>query len=190
MTRFERGSRGKGEQRAVSPVVATVLLVAIVVVLAATIGAYALEFGDDPATRQPNVDFTFEFNDSDDTAEDSLDIVHASGETVYVGDAAESGTVAAGDLYIIADQPYEDDTIDGDGDGFECGSPSGGQYECSFNFDNDFRVPGETMSAGERFRIYAAEQSTPFERATVTIVYRPEDGTRSYVLAEWTGPDA
>jgi flagellin-like protein len=187
MTRFERGSRGDRGRRAVSPVVATVLLVAIVVVLAATIGAYALEFGDDPATRQPNVDFTFEFNDSEG-AEDTLDIVHASGETVYVGDAAESGTVAAGNLYIIADQPYEDDTI-GSG-GFECGSPSGGQYECSFNFDNDFRVPGETMSAGERFRIYAAEPSTPFERATVTIVYRPEDGTRSYVLAEWTGPDA
>lgn len=188
------GSAGAsdGAGRAVSPVIGVVLMVAIVVVLAATFGAFAMDFGNDPATRQPNIDFTFEFHDDiGDGDEDALDIIHDGGETVSVADGDDAMTVAAGDLYIVADEPYEDDTLTGY-TGFECGSPSGGQYECSFNFDDDadsFGLGDEEMSAGERFRIYATEGSVAFETATVRIVYKPEDGTRSYVLATWEGPE-
>ncbi|WP_276258050.1 type IV pilin N-terminal domain-containing protein [Haloglomus litoreum] len=185
------GSRGPRAlvERAVSPVIGVVLMVAIVVILAATMGVFAMGFGDDPATPQPNIDFTFEFHDDvGDNGEDALDIVHDGGETVEVADGSQPQTVAAGDLYIVADYPYEDDTLAASG--FECGSPSGGQYECSFNFDDEFAIPGDSMSAGERFRIYGADPSTEFEKATVRIVYKPEDGTRSYVLATWEGPEA
>lgn len=186
---------GSGESgRAVSPVIGVVLMVAIVVILAATIGVFAMDFGNDPATRQPNIDFTFEFHDDiGDNGEDALDIIHDGGETVAVADGDDAMTVAAGDLYIVADYPYEDDTFSSYS-GFECGSPSGGQYECSFNFDDDaddsFGLDDEEMSAGERFRIYATEGSTEFEKATVRIVYKPEGGTRSYILATWEGPEA
>jgi flagellin-like protein len=190
MVRPGRPDSGSGEGRAVSPVVGTVLLVAIVLLLAVALGTLTAGFGDDPATRQPNIEFTFEFTDSDDGSEDVLDIVHDGGETVDVADGNQPLTVAAGDLFIVADYPYEDDTLGGGGSGFECGSPSGGQYECSFNFDDEFSIPGDSMSAGERFRLYGEEPDTPLERATVRIVYRPEGGTRSYILATWTGPEA
>lgn len=177
--------------RAVSPVVGVVLMVAIVVLLAAVVGTFVTGFGDDPATRQPNLAFTFEFeDDAGPNGEDVFHIVHDGGETIYVGPSDESDSVAAGDIYILADEPYEDDTFSGGG--YECPSLGGppDNYRCSFNFDNDFRVPGDEMTAGERFTIYGADGSTPFETATVRILYQPEDADRSYVLAEWSGPDA
>lgn len=190
------GSEGSVEwvERAVSPVIGVVLMVAIVVILGATMGVFAMGFGDDPATRQPNIDFTFEFHDDvGANGEDALDIVHDGGETVEVADGSQAQTVAAGDLYIVADYPYEDDTFSSYS-GFECGSASGDHYECSFNFDDDatdsFGLDDEEMSAGEQFRIYATEGGTEFEKATVRIVYRPEDGTRSYILTTWEGPEA
>lgn len=181
-------------ERAVSPVIGVVLMVAIVVGLAATMGVFAMGFGDDPATRQPNIDFTFEFHDdAGANGEDALDIIHDGGETVEVADGNDALTLAAGDLYIVADYPYEDDTFTGGGSGFECGSPSGDQYECSFNFDDDadsFGLDDEEMSAGERFRIYGTEGSTEFHKATVRIVYKPEGSERSYILTTWEGPEA
>jgi flagellin-like protein len=180
-------------ERAVSPVIGIVLMVAIVVVLAATMGVFAMGFGDDPATRQPNIDFTFEFHDdAGANGEDAVDIIHDGGETVAVADGDDGGTVAAGDLYIVADYPYEDDTLS-KYSGFECEAASGEHYECSFNFDDDadsFGLDDEEMSAGERFRIYATEDSTEFHKATVRIVYKPEGSDRSYILTTWEGPEA
>jgi flagellin-like protein len=185
-----RSPSATGGRRAVSPVIGVILMVAIVVILAAIVGTFVTSFGDDPATRQPNLKFTFEFeDDAGPNGEDTFHIVHDGGETIYVGPSDESSSVAAGDIYILADEPYEDDTFGGGG--YECPSLGGppDNYRCSFNFDNDFRVPGDEMTAGERFTVYGADGSTPFESATVKILYRPENSARSYVLAEWRGPE-
>ncbi|KTG09573.1 hypothetical protein AUR64_16420 [Haloprofundus marisrubri] len=66
----------QGENRAVSPVIGVILMVAITVILAAVIGTFVLGLGDQVGNSAPQASFDFSYND------DSVTITHAGGATV------------------------------------------------------------------------------------------------------------
>jgi flagellin-like protein len=76
-------------ERAVSPVIGVILMVAITVILAAVIGAFVLEIGDQQETA-PTASFTFDqevryYNDStDNTNLTTLEVSHAGGQTIDI----------------------------------------------------------------------------------------------------------
>ncbi|WP_083866582.1 type IV pilin [Natronococcus occultus] len=64
------------DERAVSPVIGVILMVAITVILAAVIGTFVLGLGDDVTeSTAPTADFDFDY-------EDELTVTHAGGDAI------------------------------------------------------------------------------------------------------------
>jgi len=78
------------EDRAVSPVIGVILMVAITVILAAVIGTFVLGLGDQVSDNAPQASFSFDFNANGDFdgqtgapgAGDIVNITHEGGETI------------------------------------------------------------------------------------------------------------
>jgi flagellin-like protein len=69
------------EDRAVSPVIGVILMVAITVILAAVIGTFVLGLGDQVSDNAPQASFSFDFN-IPDTGTAYVNITHEGGETI------------------------------------------------------------------------------------------------------------
>ena len=80
---------GGDEERAVSPVIGVILMVAITVILAAVIGTFVLGLGDRISQAQPNAQFDFDYtvgnNDEVEISHDGGDGVESSQVTVTIG---------------------------------------------------------------------------------------------------------
>jgi flagellin-like protein len=74
------------EDRAVSPVIGVILMVAITVILAAVIGTFVLGLGDQVSESAPQASFSFDFTDSGDGFNgdpgDTVTLTHEGGETL------------------------------------------------------------------------------------------------------------
>jgi flagellin-like protein len=83
------------DDRAVSPVIGVILMVAITVILAAVIGAFALSFTQGGQSSAPQVSFTAEYNE---TADNVVQLTVSSGDTVdaeavtFEGDVTSAGS--------------------------------------------------------------------------------------------------
>lgn len=108
---------------AVSPVIGVILMVAITVILAAVIGAFTLSFGSQADRQNPQVKWSFSFEDNFDGGPDTgfderVTVTHDGGNSVDVsrlhiaGVSADdssyslslvSGELSAGDQFIIYD---------------------------------------------------------------------------------------
>ena len=87
------------EERAVSPVIGVILMVAITVILAAVIGAFVLGLGGE-TQETPQASLSFELVDGD------VEVEHRGGDTFNTSD-----TRIAGD---IDDADWDDDSSDTD----------------------------------------------------------------------------
>ena len=70
-------------ERAVSPVIGVILMVAITVILAAVIGTFVLGLGDSLGDNQPTAQLTVE---NVDFTDNNLDVVHNGGDTLQGDD--------------------------------------------------------------------------------------------------------
>ncbi|ELZ78228.1 hypothetical protein C455_11113 [Haloferax larsenii JCM 13917] len=70
------------EDRAVSPVIGVILMVAITVILAAVIGTFVLGLGDQVQETAPQASFAFDY----DSGSGDLTITHESGESISDSD--------------------------------------------------------------------------------------------------------
>ena len=97
------------EDRAVSPVIGVILMVAITVILAAVIGTFVLGLGDQVSESAPQASFSFEFNDSD-----GVNITHEGGETLEAGNINVSGdgTTALAEVSGFGDPITAGDTAE------------------------------------------------------------------------------
>lgn len=114
---FKKLFETDGDERAVSPVIGVILMVAITVILAAVIGAFVIGIGDDQQTV-PTASFDF------DDDGDEVTITHSTGDSIPVdnidvtvdGDEAttnswsSSDDISAGDTFVVED----DDVSSGD----------------------------------------------------------------------------
>jgi len=156
------GRRDSGQDRAVSPVIGVILVVAIVVILAAVVGAYATSFGDSGSEPMPNVRLDATYND---------DLGAANGEYLNV-------TMQGGDRAPLAkiDLAVSDAT---DGSGTPAtltGDP--------------LATVGDEFVTRDRFSINATSFDTgnlELNDATVTLVWNPDpnSGERGQTQALW-----
>jgi len=104
------------EDRAVSPVIGVILMVAITVILAAVIGTFVLGLGDQVSENAPQASFSIEFADNGGFSGgtgDYVNITHDGGETLdnstldVEGDGADS-------LSYVSDSTWDDAISSGD----------------------------------------------------------------------------
>lgn len=69
------------DEKAVSPVIGVILMVAITVILAAVIGSFVLNLGGSLQQSAPQASFDFDF-DTDNT---SVNVTHSTGDTINEG---------------------------------------------------------------------------------------------------------
>ena len=80
---YERLSAINDDDRAVSPVIGVILMVAITVILAAVIGTFVLGLGDSLGDNQPTAQLSV---DDVDFNNDNVTIGHNGGDTLQGGD--------------------------------------------------------------------------------------------------------
>jgi flagellin-like protein len=82
------------EDRAVSPVIGVILMVAITVILAAVIGTFVLGLGDQVSESAPQAQFSFDFET--DSGTDIINITHDGGDSIQADqlEVAVNGTTA------------------------------------------------------------------------------------------------
>jgi len=97
------------DDRAVSPVIGVILMVAITVILAAVIGTFVLGLGDQVSENAPQASFSFDF----DTANSNVTITHEGGDTLdnsTISIDGDDGGLAPGDVNHPGD--WDDGTVE------------------------------------------------------------------------------
>ena len=160
-----------GGERAVSPVIGGVLLVAIVVILAAVLGAFATGLGT--AEPAPHAQFTFEILEKSGQP-DELVVTHETGDSV-----------PNTELYFV---------IEGEDVQDEEGSPSGGKLSWyavaeDGGEETTTMTRGESVSMGDKATIEVAGGGQPeLEDKVVYLVWQGQGN--SATIDVWRGPDA
>ena len=133
------------EERAVSPVIGVILMVAITVILAAVIGAFVLGIGGDQnATPQASISLDATVDESD-SANSAIEIVHNGGQTLELddlqlsingtielnpvagaGDSEAGDTLISGESLEVSNDDMDEDPIDDDATIRLIHEPSGG----------------------------------------------------------------
>ena len=160
-TMFEKLGKkllGNEEERAVSPVIGVILMVAITVILAAVIAAFVLDMGDSVGDTSPQATYEWGIDITEDggdtavevtishTGGDDIDVSHLSANTegdVDVDDWAGGDYVTAGDdLTITYDSDVADET-----DVFE--NWDGGEYSMAEDsISDDLTITWESADGG------------------------------------------
>ncbi|WP_348610649.1 type IV pilin N-terminal domain-containing protein [Halobaculum rarum] len=104
------------DDRAVSPVIGVILMVAITVILAAVIGSFVLGLGNSVQQTSPNANFQFDYSATGDNYD--VTATHTGGDTIPDGDTLNltdgtdtnttpfsSGAMSAGDSLSITTTP-------------------------------------------------------------------------------------
>jgi len=78
------------DDRAVSPVIGVILMVAITVILAAVIGSFVLGLGNSVQQTAPNANFQFDYNSSASPME--VTATHTGGDTISADDSVTLNT--------------------------------------------------------------------------------------------------
>ncbi|WP_251328311.1 type IV pilin [Haloplanus pelagicus] len=108
------------DDRAVSPVIGVILMVAITVILAAVIGTFVLGLGDQVSDSAPQASFSFDFADGGDgfggNANDVVNITHEGGETIENSTLSVSGDGTNSLSYVANDSNWGDDDVVSAGD--------------------------------------------------------------------------
>jgi len=167
--------------RAVSPVIAVILMVAITVILAAVIATFVLSLGSSVSETAPQANFEFAFDDGDAGSNlygpnDQLTITHSGGDTM------------ASDALVVRMTGSDFKYLDGPN------SVAPSPYKSSRTFAD--MGTADDVSAGTNVTLYidhddASNNATleQFDRASVSVIYDPPNSDQTAVLTRWDGPD-
>jgi len=182
------------DDRAVSPVIGVILMVAITVILAAVIGTFVLGLGDQVQQTSPQASFGFDYTPGDrdvdvdsgssgdeNVPDDSLTITHETGDSL-------SGSQVS--LSINGHTAHADDD----------GSTESVVLEDSSTRSGDAQWPTD-VSAGNSVTIDRGDFATAADggdaalnldlsAATVRVTWSSDTGDSSSTLAKWSGPEA
>ncbi len=149
------------EDRAVSPVIGVILMVAITVILAAVIGTFVLGLGENVQST-PQAKFAFDYQS------DNVTVTHEGGDAI-----------SAEELNVTATSQFSYYT------GGSLANPSPSNSSISFQ---DMGIDGE-VSAGNSVKI-GKPSGGNFNTDTVRVVWSDLNTDKSATLGKWTGPDA
>lgn len=158
------------DDRAVSPVIGTMLMLLIGVILTASIGPFVFGLSTNVDGSSPDTQFDFEFTDAP-SEHDTLVITYTgrevlSGENLNVTVTEATNKSGASVRHAANDFPYP--KVEGsDTNAVDAG---------------DFHSTGISDSG--------AEGELDLNGATVSVVWKSPETGRTDVLATWTGPDA
>jgi len=152
------------DDRAVSPVIGVILMVAITVILAAVIGTFVLGLGDQIQSTTPQASFGFDTSD----AKQNVTITHQSGDSIE----ASSLSISSTRTFVEANN--------GTGESPETSKVWG-------NFDS---FTGDSVSAGSTVEITAGDagDADDFAGATVRVIYDSPDSDSSSTLGKFEVP--
>lgn len=166
------------EDRAVSPVIGVVLMVAITVILAATIGTFVLGLGDQVQSQAPQTSFSFDHTQDTSDPGDELDVTHDAGDSI---DATRVEIVVSG----------AGDHVDDDGADLQ----SANDWQSLDPASTDEITAGSTVTLTKaNFTADGAGNGTvdalDLTDSTTRITWVDESGDRSATLGKFSGPDA
>lgn len=157
------------QDRAVTPVIGVILIVAITVILASIVGVYALDLGSGISEGNPPA-MSFDFNYKTSGGSDSLNVTFEAGDKV---DAERLELVVSG-------------AQDADNNGRYAFTDDAGLNADSGTFES-----GESVTLNETI---TGNSPLDLGEATVRVVWTSQntnpDATRSATVATWTGPEA
>tara|TARA_B100000900_G_scaffold268307_1_gene229062 strand:+ start:42 stop:1487 length:1446 start_codon:yes stop_codon:yes gene_type:complete len=174
------------DESAVSPVIATILMVAITVVLSGVVYVWAAQLADTDTKGVPRVTFDITNVDSGDTATDHWKITVGQAQTVLATQAVEVSVTyanAAGEIvtvttnlastdHVYGFSPYNSDQLVTFGDVVTIGDD---EVISSFSTGDDVYV--KTHDA----------DGTPLVDATIRIIYNPPGDTQGAILKTYSG---
>jgi len=157
------------DEKAVSPVIGVILMVAITVILAAVIGTFVLGLGNQVQETSPNANIAFDYtNDSD--GDDTLQITHETGDTI---EASQVSVVVSGST--------------------GGGTDANGKYAWNDFTDEDV----EEINAGSSITVTDDVldsddngENLNLASASARVTWSSDSGGSSATLGEWSGPEA
>ncbi|WP_318569924.1 type IV pilin N-terminal domain-containing protein [Salinigranum marinum] len=144
------------QDRAVSPVIGVILMVAITVILAAVIGTFVLGLGDQVSESAPQAQFTFDYD-----GDSKINITHDGGDAIDAGTLSITSGInvnvsSTGSSYTP--DPAASTTVELEGNGFSSGD--------TINAGTTIYVKGDGSFDGETVRIV---WSSPNSDKTATV---------------------
>jgi FlaG/FlaF family flagellin (archaellin) len=177
-------------------VVGVVLMISLTLVLGSLVGAAATDIGTNAMSpTEPSIGFAFTFENTPPGQSDALVVTHQAGVTVgadevsfvLVGAEAydDPSEAAAGTCTVSTGPQNEWQQLAG-------GSPSEVQAGSTVSVTGPVaaNADGDPLPQTDVCDSDSATDRLELDAATVRIVWTADDGDTSYVLAEWSGPDA
>jgi flagellin-like protein len=157
------------EDRAVSPVIGVILMVAITVILAAVIGTFVLGLGDQVSESAPQAQFTFDFD-----GDDQVNITHDGGDAINAEDLNITTSVPIAIDGADADSTYADAD---DQSTVGSGSPSSANLVDTGEF-----ASGDTISAGTTISVIGND---PLTGETVRVVWSSPNSDKTATIGQF-----
>ncbi len=148
------------DDKAVSPVIGVILMVAVTVILAAVIGAFVLGFGDSLSEPAPDAQIDFDYDANDE----EITIAHDGGQTL---NADNTGFLSVTGVVGIDDEDWESGL---DADGVED--------------DNTAAVTESISSGGE----IVTDEPVDEDASEVELVWENGDRSNSQEIGSFTIP--
>ncbi|WP_083867357.1 type IV pilin [Natrialba taiwanensis] len=158
LTKYRAKLIGNEEERAVSPVIGVILMVAITVILAAVIAAFVLDMGDSIGDSTPNGQIGYESNAAWDGSSGGVEVLgtfnHEGGDEVEADEVEVQLESDSGEVTLDANNGF-----------------SSGDVEMP-NFDT-----GDTFTVGDSLDIEALDGSeiSSGDDYEITIIHNPTD---------------
>ncbi|MFC7019666.1 MULTISPECIES: type IV pilin N-terminal domain-containing protein [Haloarcula] len=152
-----------------SPVVGVVLMVAIVVVLGAVIGAYVVSFGEQEPTQAPQVAIVAEYSERTDGNGEYLNLSFESGDTLERADLT----------LVVSDARSSDG-----GAATLTGDPLGAQAPTRITAGTELSIHADHFSG------VGAGAHLDLSEATLRLVWEAntDEETETYVIYRWPAP--
>jgi flagellin-like protein len=150
------------EDRAVSPVIGVILMVAITVILAAVIGTFVLGLGDQVSESAPQAQFTFDYNDG---STEYINLTHDGGDSIPAGELNISST---GNIGV---NDGADTTWSGD--------------DTSVALTTDGWSSTDEISAGEKISVTGKSSNSDLSDDTVRVIWSSPNSDKTATIGQF-----
>jgi len=164
-------SRDAGSRRGISTVIGVVLMVAIVVVLAAVVGTFVLNIGQQQPRNAPQVAIVADYSKTTSPNGEYLNLSVGSGDTVQRGELSVT-------VRDARDSSGNDVSLTGDP--IQAQAPT------------EVRSGTEITINADQFSGIGPSEHLDLSEATLRIVWEPATGeeTNTYVIYRWPDPSS
>ena len=187
-----------GDERAVSPVIGVILMVAITVILAAVIGAFVIGIGEDQEV-QPTASFDVDFDS------DQITVTHSTGDTIsdpdgidiviegedeeWIGDGDITSISSGNTADIFAEEGESSPDLPGDlGDGQYAIAHDDDDESDAEDFNQAIAIVDQDGDEIDDATDFEDPAVFDYNGKTVSIVWSSESGDSSATLSSQDAP--